>query len=200
MGTLQTTRLSTELIDKITDIISRTGVYLDTALDYIGVPRFLAYRWLAIAKKELDTLSQSKRRTAPTKKHRLHVQFLYAIHKAIATASISALATVVKSAKGFQVEEKHVRYDADGDVIDRKIITKNIVPDWKASAWLLEHRIPEMWHISQDEYPESNILSLTSVSADSDKPASEMTAIEWNEKLATLRAKADELELGNAPK
>lgn len=63
-----------------------------------------------------------------------------------------------KKAQGFQYPEITETFDKDGNLIDRKVVTKTALPDSRALVFWLKNRRPEKWNM-ENKVPEVKITA-----------------------------------------
>ena len=73
----------------------------------------------------------------------VHAAFRRRINKILANIEMKKLRTIQKAAEGYLQRDKKVKISKRGKTT---IITiRDVAPDWKAAAWILERRYPERY-------------------------------------------------------
>ena len=120
-------KITPELIKEFADVLS-TGVYMETAAEYIGVSKISLYAWLKKGRKE---------------KKGIHRDFLNAVKKALAKSELSALSVITKASRGYDVIKERTVIKSDGTVETSTEKTREF--SWQAAAWHLERKHPKRW-------------------------------------------------------
>lgn len=117
------TKLTPAVQQQVVNAI-QAGNYIEVAAAHAGISRPVLYQWMK--KGRAAQLRGEVTRCA---------EFVDAIEKALADGEVRDVALIARAASGIAAQ-----IDAQGNVI-----APAIAPQWQASAWRLERRMPDKW-------------------------------------------------------
>lgn len=125
----------------------RLGNYFEQAAAAAGVHRETAYGWLRVAgKARIRARGRSIDDLALTDHERRCVEFSDAVAAAEAQWEVGTLARLEQLGRGGLTRtHETIRYDADGNLIDRTVRTETLPPNAQVLEWRLTRRFPERY-------------------------------------------------------
>ena len=123
----------------------RLGLSFATAATSAGISRATLHNWRLEGARHRADQTQG-RLPKPTKRQAQLIDFLDRLEKAEGEAEITRLSVIRSVGIGGQTRTKTtVRKDHAGAVIETIEVTEQAIPQWTASAWWLERRMPEKY-------------------------------------------------------
>ena len=131
------------LIDRVEDTLRANG-FLHDAASRVGMDRDTLRRWREKGvKAKVDLLAGRKRRSDLDRHTKRCIELAERMERAEAEARLSLISTVTRLAEGGLMASRVVeKRDHKGNITERVVETKEMLPDSRALTWLLSRRYP----------------------------------------------------------
>jgi hypothetical protein len=145
-------KLTPTLRQRMVDLLT-AGQRFETACDLCGIAYSTHRSWMQRGEAEAHRLAHPKAQAKKTETP--YLEYLEALKKAVASAEVDNVTSIIEASRGGQEVQTQTteKFDANGNLKERKVITQLAPPQWTAAAWFLERRLPA-------EYGKRDVLKI----------------------------------------
>jgi hypothetical protein len=145
-------KLTPALRNQMVDLLE-SGQRFEAACDLCGITYQTHRNWMTRGEVEAHRLTDPKAKAR--KDETPYLEYFDAIKRATAHAEVDNVKSIIDASKGGQEVQTQTieKFDKDGNLKERKVVTQLAPPQWTAAAWFLERRLPA-------EYGKRDVLKI----------------------------------------